>query len=75
MPGQPRGVDEEVNEDDREDVLSGFPSTDEAAEGVADAHVPLDGDGDDHVDRAVVGNVAQMVQAGHKVCTKIQDCT
>ena len=71
MPGQPRGVDEEVNEDDRQDVLPGAPATDEAVERVADAHVPLDGDGDDHVDRAVVGNVAQMVQAGHKVCRMI----
>ena len=74
MPCQPGGVDEEVNEDYREDVLPGTPAPDQPAEGVADAHVPLDGDGDDHVDRAVVGNVAQMVQAGHKVCTKIQDC-
>ena len=73
MPGQPRRVDEEVYEDDREDVVPGTPAPDQPTEGVADAHVPLDGDGDDHVDRAVVGNVAEMVQAGHKVCKKILD--
>ena len=71
MPCQPGRVDEEVYDDDRQDVLPGSPVLDQTTEGVADAHVPLYGDGDDHVDRAVVGNVAQMVQAGHKVCRMI----
>ena len=70
MPCQPGGVDEEVYEEDRQNVLPGSPVLDQSAERVTDAHVPLDGDGDDHVDRAVVGNVAEMVQAGHKVCKK-----
>ena len=68
MPGQPRGVDEEVNEDDRKDILKGPPVSDETTEGVTDSQVPLDGDGDYHVDRAIVGNVTQMIQASHKVC-------
>ena len=66
MPGQPGRVDDEVYDEDREDVVAGSPVPDQPAQGVAYAHEPLDGDGDDRVDRAVVGNVAQMVQPGHK---------
>ena len=68
LPGQPRGVYEADDEDDGADVLPRPPGEVVLAHGEADADEPLDGDGDDHVDGPVVGDVAEVVQHGHKLC-------